>query len=176
MSFPEFHQCQEWLEGNAFPHKQLLAGGGNAPGVTRAELWGPRDSKEGTQQKPPALRTHLFVQRGLLQWDGLLGLATFVKPKPLPGKKTKGTAAEGSQELSRLPAAPAGGSAVPGLCLSGPACRSATSSSATKGQTRNKEAPKPAPAFLTSEIGGSTMVSLRNFTITNFFRAIRFFL
>lgn len=36
--------------------------------------------------------------------------------------------------------------------------------------------PKSCPAFLTSEIGGSTMVSLRNFTITNFFRAIRFFL
>lgn len=61
----------------------LCSWAGNAPGVTRAGLWGLRDSKEGTQQKPPAPRTHLFVQRGLLQWDGLLGLATFVEPKPL---------------------------------------------------------------------------------------------
>lgn len=39
-------------------------------------------------------------------------------------------------------------------------------------QTRNSICPD----CLTSEIGGSTIVSLRNFTITNFFKAIRFFL
>lgn len=53
----------------------------------------------------------------------------------------------------------------------------------TKRQTRNKQGRTKMPTknsicpdCLTSEIGGSTIVSLRNFTITNFFKAIRFFL
>lgn len=177
MPFPEFQQGQGWLEGNVSPNKQLLAGAGNAPGVTRAGLGGLRDSKEGTQRKPSAPRTHFFIQRSLLQWDGLLGLATFVEPKPLHknGLKNEGAAAEG------LPGAKQASSSscwrqgsvrpvfVPGL----PLCNLQFCHQRTK---KRQGSPQSCPAFLTSEIGGSTMVSLRNFTITNFFRAIRFFL
>lgn len=113
-------------------------------------------------------------------WSPWLG--RFCKTQTTVRIKTRKELLKGSQEISRLSLASAGDSAVSGLHLCS-ACSLLTSSSATKGQTSNKQAstktpPKSSahPACLTSEIGGSTIVSLRNFTITNFFRAIRFFL
>lgn len=96
-------------------------------------------------------------------------MAAFVKPKPLPGETE-----ENSHQR-----APGRQNGLPGFLCAQPAPQS----SATEGQSRAEQArtktrPKaaPLPCCLTSEIGGSTIVSLRNFTITNLFRAIRFFL
>ena len=145
---------------------------------------GPRDAIEWKQQKPLSpqqkdvpLCTARSPSAGQSPW-----LGRFCKTQTTVRIKTRKQLLKSSQEISRLSPASAGDSAVSGLCLCS-ACSSPISSSATKGQTRNKQAstktpPKSSthPAGLTSEIGGSTMVSLRNFTITNFFRAIRFFL
>lgn len=80
--------------------KQLPVRKGHAPRtvemMSRARLWGLELLKvlkilyslEGKLQTLPST-TYLFVQQGLLQRNGVLGLAAFVKPKPLSELKTK---------------------------------------------------------------------------------------